>query len=69
MDEPGLNTPDIFVKPSIILATLSPNSFSIKSKVISVSSTTSCNSAAIIEVVPNPISSTQICATLIGCKI
>ena len=47
-------------------AILGLNCFSISAKVVSVSSTTSCNKAAIIEVVPKPISSTQICATANG---
>ena len=48
------------MRPSQILATFFPNFFSIKAIVNSVSSTTSCKSAAIIAVVPKPISCTHI---------
>ena len=56
IDDPGVKTPDILVNPSQILATLCPKFFSINFIVKSVSSTTSCNKAAIIDVAPNPIS-------------
>ena len=57
---------EIFVRPFTILATVSPNNCSISSRVYSVSSTTSCNKAAAIEVAPKPISIATILATAIG---
>src|SRR5690606_32268980 len=62
----GSKIPDILVSPSIMRATFLPNCASISCKVIAVSSTTSCNNAHTIEVVPKPISSAAICATAIG---
>ena len=61
--------PEILVSPSTICAILSPNILRISSTVYSVSSTTSCNKAAQIEVEPNPISLQTILATAIGCMI
>ena len=46
-----------------------PNSLSTSSKVISVSSTVSCNKEQMVLLTPNPISSTQIIATAKGCRI
>ena len=57
------------VRPSTIMAILSPNSALMVSSVTWVSSTTSCNNAQIAAVGPRPISSTQIRATSIGCNI
>ena len=62
-------TPEIFVNPSTIFAISFPNSFLTSSKVKSVSSMVSCNNAQMVLRTPNPISSTQIMATAIGCNI
>ena len=60
---------DILVRPSTIRAISVPNSLSISSSVISVSSTVSCSSAQMVLRIPSPISSTQIIATANGCSI
>ncbi|MNL57255.1 hypothetical protein D3C87_1808020 [compost metagenome] len=65
-DEPYSKRPEILVSPSIIFATFLPNSRSMSSIPMSVSSTTSCSNAATIPVVPSPISSTTIWATASG---
>ena len=52
-----------------ICATLGLNMRSMSSRVTSVSSTTSCMSAAAIAVAPNPISDATILATAMGWKI
>ena len=59
----------ILVRPSTILVTSEPNSRCISSKLMSVSSTVSCNNAQMVLRMPNPISSTQILATAIGCNM
>ena len=64
----ALNTPDIFVSPSTIEAILGPKMRSMSSTVYSVSSTTSCSSAATTDFTPSPISSMTILATAIGCR-
>ena len=57
---------EIFVSPSTIFETSFPNKISTSPIVIFVSSTTSCNKAAIIDVAPSPISSETILATFNG---
>ena len=57
---------EIFVKPCTIFATSVPILRSISSIENFVSSTTSCNNAAHIEVASKPICSATILATLIG---
>ena len=62
-------TVEILVRPSTIFAISVPNSRCTSSSVISVSSTVSCKSAHMVLLTPSPISSTQIIATAMGCKI
>ena len=62
-------TIEILVNPSTSCATFGLNKRSISSTVIGVSSTTSCNKAAAIEVAPRPISEATIFATAIGWNI